>query len=191
VENLTKLTKISQTVTENANREAEDIIETAEKLKISALEAEKAHLDEETAAYILEETAKIKNEAGGAVVMANLECKRNLLAERNEYIQKISDAVLEKLKAFAAGEEYAGWFEEGYRKVHAVAGGEGIIKIRKEDEPLLKKIAPGREYEISGEIKIGGFILESRTRLLDLTLDTKFRNEMDRFVCVGAFIIDK
>ncbi len=191
MENLTKLTKISQTVAENAKREAEEILETANRLKNETLETEKAHLAEETAAFILEETAKIKNEAGNAVVMASLDYKKGLLAARNEYIHKIFDAVLEKIKAFTAGGEYAGWFEAHYHRAAGLPGEAGIIKIRKEDMPLLQRIAPEQSFEISGEIKLGGFIAESRTHVLDLTLDTKYKDEMRKFVCIGAFIIDK
>lgn len=191
MEDITKLTKLSKTVYDEAERNAMEIIDAAIQKKNAEIENQKLKLDAEINEYIKHESAKIKADTINSLMHESIESRRLILAAREAYIKKVFDIAAEKLKNFTHGTEYEPYMKELYGKAAEMLGEINVIKVSHTDIDLMKRIAPAKIIEDSKEINLGGFIAENGRLIVDFTFDKRFRTETERFVLTSAFVTDK
>ncbi len=190
MEDSAKLTKLSKTIYNEAERDAREMIDSALKQKNAAIEKEKANLDAEIKDYIRHESEKIKNDTINTVMFNSIENRRSLLAIREKYIVKVFNLAEEKLKKFKRSADYEPYLRGLYGKATEVLGKVEKIRVSAADLELMKRIAPDMTVEAVNEIKLGGLTAENGTHIVDYTFDKKLRAEAERFVSTSAFVID-
>lgn len=190
MEDSAKLTKLSKTIYNEAERDAKEMIDSALKQKNAAIEKEKANLDAEIKEYIRHESDKIRNDIINSVMLNSLENRRSILAVREKYIVKVFNLAEEKLKKFKGSADYEPCLRGLYGKAAEALGKVEKIRVSADDLELMKMIAPDITVEAVNEIKLGGLSAENGTHIVDYTFDKKFRAEAERFVSTSAFVID-
>ena len=103
---------------------------------------------------------------------ANISLRNELFIYRDEKVDALFDGVRNELISFANSNKYEQYLKDKLKKVSSSIT-TGIIKVRKEDTTIMKKLAPKMEVVVDTNILVGGFICVSEygKREYDATLD--------------------
>lgn len=117
---------------------------------------------------------------------------KEIFVKREEYAQKIFDAVREKLLSYTETDAYVSKMLENMKKYLAENKGY-VLHIGPNDKKLekeIKEIDGVSEVVLDENIIIGGFVLSKNSQYFDETLDTKFEEQKKWFYSNSNFIID-
>jgi V/A-type H+-transporting ATPase subunit E len=190
MEDEARLEKLSKAVFDEAERDAENMINEAIRRKNEAIENGKIMLEAEISEYIRRESEKIRSETINSVTAECIEIRKSLLSVRDGYMKKIFASAEEKLKRFTKSEEYAIYLKNLLDNAKAALGESLTVRVSNADVQLMRKIAPDMTVEASKDIMLGGLVAENATHIADYSFDKKLRGEMERFTTTSAFIID-
>lgn len=140
--------------------------------------------------------AEIEADATIEISKSNSETTKKLIAKREEYTEKVFEAVLAQLNAFTASKDYEAFITKKVEKAAAIYAHDGsVFLIRKEDErhvDLIKKTY-GHECEVKIDpmIQLGGFIFQNQNShaIYDETLDAAFKDQHEWFANHSGLII--
>ncbi len=164
--------KTAAEIIAEANRQYTETIEAAEQASEQRIEsAERAESTKERERQLREVSAQ------------KLACQREILEHRQELIDRVFEAVSEKLVRFRASDKY-----ELYLRDASVAAwaayptSEGKVYIAPSDMKYAKQF-DGFEVCERDSIELGGalFIFEKEGVALDFTLDSAFEEQRARF----------
>jgi len=185
-----KLAKLRDTVLEEAEKEAAELIEPAQRQNNEILKCEEEKLAAEVKEYILSNSVRIKSETGKKIAQVSIDGKKELLCEREKYIRIIFTDVENKLKAFTDSDKYDQYLKRIYMDVADTLGGITHLQAAPCDVDRMRAIAPNTEITGAKRIRIGGLIAENGNLMIDYTFDKKLQTEMDKFTSNSMFMIE-
>lgn len=130
-------------------------------------------------ADVTKRTAAIVN----GVAKKQLELKNSLYSERKVIRDEVFRKAEEKLRSFAASDDYIGFLNTSLGKIaHNMGDGKCIVYIAPADEDkraLIKSKLSGAEIRVDNHILIGGVKahIAARGIMLDDTLDTRLTDQ--------------
>lgn len=154
-------------------------------------EAQKQKLQEEASAdcerLVQKQAAKIRLDYTTKHSRRYSELKKQMLLRRDEYVTKVFGEVRERLLSFTGSADYPQWLQrklgsatEGYRFSHP------RVYLREQDlgqKEKIEKLLPGCSVLPSGEITIGGFIIEDEGKsfIINESLDNTLQEQKEWF----------
>jgi vacuolar-type H+-ATPase subunit E/Vma4 len=182
--------KLTGSLIGEANKEAQEIVRTAEWHVEQMLKDERSKeegLKERARAEVESRLGEQRNER---LAWARLEAKRILAEAREDAITSNLEEFFAQLKEARKGAAYKSFLAGSVRKAASELGGKAIVHVAKQDMALVGKL-PG--CRVSGDLEgLGGAIVEAEDRSvrIDLRLETLFeigRDALRKEVSDGLF----
>lgn len=192
------LESFEQEIMRKAAEERDAVIKAAEEERKAALDKEENRLLEELYQKIQGEIAEIKTNNVKDISRENLELKKQLYRQREQYLSEIIARARVELTAFAKGKDYPAYLigkAESFAKEYRFPG--SVIRLRTEDMPYADRIR-----QIYGDctitaddssITIGGAILLNTERgvEVDYSLDAALQEQREWFYSNSNFNFDE
>lgn len=179
---------IVESIEKQAARECARLKQLADDLyaqKVAALEAEIKSKYDRQINYELE---KQRIEANQKESVLEADQKAALSKARRAAAEEIYRAAEERIKAFAASDEYRAFLEHSVRTAKDLYDGNAVICLRSCDEsykaPLETAFGRAVSFETDDSIKLGGIKIRftDAAVMADDTLDTRFEAQKKAFV---------
>ena len=167
-----------------AERKAEEILESARKEEESLLQGAKISGREEKENILSQGRARAQEVFRERLMAARLESRRRLLLKREEILLQVWEEARRRLKDFAGSKEYADWMERELERAGAELGAELEVEVREEDLRLLERLREnlrrkGLKIRAGSPIRcMGGF--RARTPDGKLLVDQTFERRLER-----------
>jgi len=171
--------KLTTSLIEEANKEAAEIVKTAE------WHVEQMRKDEQSKEGSLKDTAReevkksLNEQKNERLAWARLEAKRIIAEAKEDAISNSLEGFFSELKGIGKDAAYREFLKVSVEDAVKELGGKTIIHVRKEDAPVLGKQEGNRvATDLEG---LGGAIVESEdgSVRIDLRLETHFELERD------------
>lgn len=172
------LKDIKGTILKDARKDGETVLHKAE----GELEAELAAVKREGEAKVelasQEAKALTENEKRERLSWAKLEGKRVTAEAKEDAVNEVLDALMDKLEAYSGTKQYADKMKSGIAAAVKELGGKAVVHVKKGDRKLVP--IPGTDVKEDASI-IGGAIVESKDGKLriDLSLEEAFSMRRD------------
>jgi V/A-type H+-transporting ATPase subunit E len=182
--------KLTGSLIGEANREAQEIVKTAQWHVEQMLKEEKSKEEgiRETARAEVEQ--RLREQRNERLAWARLEAKRVIAEAREDAITGNLEEFFSELKEERGSAAYKSFLDQSVREAVAELGGKATIRVSKQDEKALGK--PQNCKVVTDLEGLGGAIVESEDRSvrIDLRLETLFdirRDELRKHVHEGLF----
>jgi len=171
--------KLTGSLIGEANREAREIVKTAEWHVEQMLKDEKSKeegIKERAREEVGQRLAEQRNER---LAWARLEAKRIIAEAREDAITSNLEEFFASLKEARKGAAYKSFLEQSVRKAAAELGGNATVHVAKSDAASLGKLHGCKV--VAGLEGLGGAVVESEDRSvrIDLRLETLFEIRRD------------
>ncbi|MCI9362982.1 MAG: hypothetical protein HFG17_01845 [Oscillospiraceae bacterium] len=172
-QNEEKLELFRQAILEKANAQKEAVRQETEARKKKMLDEEESKLLESFYRETQTKIQKIKAQNIKELGQESTRLKRELYAQREQYVNEILARVRADLVAFTQSETYGDFLEKKAEKLCTQWPG-GILRLRPDDIPFRDRLEKfGRPVETDSGIHLGGLILydPEKGAVIDESLD--------------------
>lgn len=176
-----KLEKLKDAVLEQAKEKSDDIAKQDDIKKEEVLEKAEDNILEEAYKMIQHEVSEIRGEIGRELSVRSMESRKEVLLEREHYIDTVFSEVKKKLLAFTKTEAYIQYMNKSIDTAKETLGEITRIYVARPDVEAVKKLAGNVEVRQDLRILIGGIIAESDGLIADYTFDKKLKTEREKF----------
>jgi len=162
-----------------ANREAEEIVKTAQWHVEQMLKEEKSKEEGIREAARAEVEQRLREQRNERLAWARLEAKRVIAEAREDAITGNLEEFFSELKEGRRSPAYRSFLDQSVRKAAAELGGRATVHVAKQDEKALGKL---QNCKVVTDLEgLGGAIVESEDRSvrIDLRLETLFEIRRD------------
>ena len=179
--------QIDAAIRAQAEQQSRAIIDEANHSKEQTLREHTERVVDDMCIRVRDGVQDCRQQALRNVSRAEREQYASLLRRREELTGTVFADTAQALREFAAGPEYAPWLLRLLRELEPSRADGAVISLRREDLELTGQITgllPGCHVRESGEIRLGGFILENE-RLgirVDETLEARLAGQRPRFL---------
>lgn len=181
MEEMAKLDKFKEIVLEDAKDKKNAIEEATNKKKEDALEKAEENILEEAYKMIQNEVSEIKSDIGREISLHNIESRKEVLAEREHYVEAVFNAVKKQLNKFTKTEQYVTYLQKTYLDAEKTLGQITRIYVSRPDIDIVKKFIKNIEVKQDLRIVIGGLIAENDGLIADYTFDKRIKSEREKF----------
>ncbi|MDF2685213.1 MAG: hypothetical protein K0S55_394 [Clostridia bacterium] len=182
MEDMAKLNKFKEVVLEDAKQKRNAIEEATNKKKDVALEKAEENILEEAYKMIQNEVSEIKSDIGRELSLHNIESRKEVLAEREHYVEVVFSEVKKQLVKFTKTEQYVEYLKKAYLDAEKALGQITRIYVSRPDMEIVKKFIKNTEVKQDLRIVVGGLIAENDGLIADYTFDKKIKGEREKFV---------
>lgn len=180
-----KIANFERMVIGEAQQRRDKSLEDISREKEKALAKIKKELNEEAQRKYKSETKKLTKAKNERVFQKQLECKREILEERQRLVDMLFESVLRRLTAFVDSADYERYIDECLLKSRKRLEEATLIQIVRHDEKFEDKFkSMGLKVEYIDKPIIGGFILidEKNSVRIDETLFVKVEQSKAEFL---------
>ena len=170
------LNRIKEAILNEAKKEADEIIRTAENNSQKITEEERIKIEESFKEKLIELKRELEEEKNRKIIELRINCKMELLTAKNKAIENIFNAALNK---FLNGERYLRIMEEWIKKIKEPC----VIFLNSKDietfnQEFLNKTLKNDKVTLSKEpINIkGGFVVKTDRYEINHTIDAILNN---------------
>jgi len=181
MDNNNKLDKLKESIIDDANEKGVEIDEKTDSKKIQALEKAEENILEEAYQLIQNEVSDIKSEIGREISLLTMESRKEVLAEREYYVENVFSEVKKQLNKYIKSEEYVQYLKKCYQDGLKTLGKITRICVSRPDVELVRKFVDNVEVKQDLRIVVGGLIAENDGLIADYTFDKKLRAEREKF----------
>lgn len=182
-QNEEKLELFRQAILEKANAQKEAVRQETEARKKKVLDEEEAKLLEGFYRETQTKIQKIKAQNIKELGQASTRLKRELYAQREQYVNEILARVRADLAAFVQSEAYGDFLEKKAGKLCAQWPG-GTLRLRPEDRAFGERLGKyGCPVETDPAIHLGGLVLydPEKGAVIDESLDAALEAQKEWF----------
>jgi len=186
--------KLTGSLIGEANREAKEIVKTAEWHLEQMLKDEKSKEEGLKQRATQEVNSRLADQRNERLAWARLEAKRMIAEAREDAISSNLEDFFSVLKEVRKSSAYKSFLEKSVRMAVEELGGKTVVRCIKSDTPILGKLANVKlESDLEG---LGGAIVEKEdgTVRIDLRIETLYdikRDSMRKDVYDKIFTKDK
>lgn len=179
-----------------AAKEEESILQVASMLESEMKQQVEAEAKNDVEEQIKRELNEINAKSSLELTNQNIEITKELIKQRDIFVETIFDEAKQKLVDFAASKDYQSFL---IKKIQAVTHNyqlvNPVLQVRKQDldlkDDLIKAYGKDIDVKINSDIKLGGFIIEDlqMNLVIDETLDLSLVDQKDWFYQHSGLLI--
>jgi len=122
----------------------------------------------------------IKSEMTRELSMHKIESKKEIVAEKEHYIDAIISSVKKRLLGFRKSDDYVKYLVSCIEKSKEKLGGLTRVYVTRTDLETVRLFVTDVEVKQDIRIMLGGLIAENDGLTIDYTFDKKIKNERDK-----------
>ena len=126
---------------------------------------------------IQDEVSDIKGEVARELSLHNMESKKEVVNEREHYVEIVIGAVKKRLLGFCKTDAYVKYLENAIKTAYNNLGGLTRIYVSRNDLDIVKRMVKNIEVKQDLRIIVGGLVAENDGLTADFTFDKKLVNE--------------
>lgn len=191
-----KIDTILSAIREEAARRQHAIEQQTEQKMQEALARAEAEVLQETYDMIKRRSSAIRESAGRQISEQEQSARRSLFERRSQIMREVFEQAKERLRAFAASDDYAAFLEKSVHRIAEQAGNTSVtLFVRPEDLERAKGyhalFEAALEVQADFSIVLGGLRgrLEERQLCLDDTLDARLDAQQTWFMAHSGLTI--
>ncbi len=177
-----KLERFERAIFTEVEAQSAEILGEVDAYKAQQIEAATDEELEKSYTLIQHKMDEFRSEFSRKITREKLNVRQRVLSHRLALIESLFEEAGQKLQAFTATEDYAGWLTARLEESRAELSGSTLL-VRAEDMDLMKRLAPGVPLTEDPQNKLGGFAIlnEEAGRFLDETFAARLETEKERF----------
>ncbi|MDD8049380.1 MAG: V-type ATP synthase subunit E [Thomasclavelia sp.] len=179
-----------------AKKEEEKYLQEAKELEKQAYEEIKREASIDADNQLKKEMSEISSNASVEASASLEERTKKLVTKRDEYVSNVFSKAKDKLKEFVASDKYHDYLINAIKTASdEYQMDDAIIYLRSEDLALKDEVIKAYKLKVevkdSGDITIGGFIINSKDAsvVVDESLDFALENQKDWFYKTSGLMI--
>lgn len=129
---------------------------------------------------IQDEVAEIHNDITREISVYKMQARREVMAERDYYVEQVFSDVRKELSAFKRSDGYLAYLKEAYQHALEQLGEITCVYVARPDLELVKCFA---DVPVKQDLRIihGGLLAENDGLIADFTFDRKLKTAKERF----------
>lgn len=186
--NSLKLSRFAMSVNADINEQINQIKRETSEEKDNILKAVEEKVLYECYEKIQKNKRKVEGRHRRADALKEQEMRTELLMQRKNYVEKIFDAVVEKINNFVNSEKYESYLINQLKDINLEGA---VIKVSENDGKFIEKLSKSADCPVQTDenIKLGGIAVyfEEKGIIIDKTFDNALEEQKQNFYTNYSF----